>query len=127
MSELVIRCARLPVEKGEPQDVVSDAQGRPTAEAGYFSDDAEVESSRREQSREKAALKFGAHQGALIVGDRLSCHAVREVGVGELIGRIQDVCAPQAAMPGSEVVDPVVVWVSGWIEVVQAQSPRHAL
>ena len=127
MSELVIRYASLPVQKGAPQDEVSDAQDRPTAEAGYVNGDAEAESSRREQSRENAALKFCAHQGAVVVGDRLSCHAVREVGVGEQIDRIQDECAPQAAMPGSEVVDPIVVWVAGWIVVLQAQSPRHAL
>ena len=118
----------MPVEKVVPQDEVTDTPNTSTTKAPYItSGDAEVKLSTREQSREKAALKFGAHQGALIVGDRLSCHAVREVGVGELIGRVQDVCAPQAAMPGGEVVDPVVVWVTGWIEVVQAQSPRHAL
>ena len=86
MSELVIRCACLPVEKAERQDIVSDTKSGPTAEAYRrpTADYAQVESSRREQSREKAALKLGAHQSALIVGDRLSCHAVREVGVGEL-------------------------------------------
>ena len=30
-------------------------------------------------------------------------------------------------MPGSEFVNPVIVWVACGIEVVQAQSPRHAL
>eukprot|EP00964_Phaeocystis_antarctica_P078902 scaffold49096_cov47-Phaeocystis_antarctica.AAC.2 len=75
-------------EEVVPQDVVSDTQGRPTAEAGYSSDYAEVELSSREQFREKAALCFGAHRGALIVGDRLSCHAVREVGVGEHVRNI---------------------------------------
>ena len=83
MSKLVVRCGSLPVEKGERQDVVSDTQGGPTAEAGYSSDYAEVEFSRREQSRENAALCFGAHQGFLIIGDGLSCHAVPEARVGE--------------------------------------------
>ena len=118
----------MPVEKVVPQDEVTDTPNTSTAKAPYStSGDAEFKLSTREQSRENAALKFGAHQGALVVGDRLSCHAVREVRVGEHVGAIEKVCGPQAAMPGSDVVEPAAVWVTGWIEVVQACSPRHAL
>eukprot|EP00964_Phaeocystis_antarctica_P050385 scaffold29250_cov64-Phaeocystis_antarctica.AAC.1 len=108
----------------------SDTQDRPTAEAGYAvwsADYAEVESSRREQPREDAELRFGAHRGALIVGDRLSCHAVREVGVGEHVRQIKNVCGPQAGMSGREVVNPIICGVGFWIKVPQARSPRDAL